>query len=127
MYYEVSRYQPENRLSNKQDFSRVFGQVEYKYSTPEFLLLARSNLRITARLGVVVQKKNVRKAIERNQIKRVIRESFRLNRITLPNWDIVILALRPAVRATNQELFERLSKGWAKLVHQAAKDSTERS
>lgn len=116
----MNTYLPENRLAEKSDFSGVFDQAAYKYSTPELLLLARPNACFVPRLGVVVPKKNVRKAVTRNRIKRVIRESFRLHKNQLPHWDIVVLALRSADKAPNQRLFERLAKGWSKFANQAA-------
>ena len=115
----MNSYLPENRLAEKKDFSAVFDQPTCKYSTAELLVLARSTRFPVARLGVVVPKKNIRKAVARNQIKRVIRESFRLHKNHLENWDIVVLALKPADKATNQILFERLVKAWAKLANQA--------
>ena len=115
----MNTYLPENRLAKKEDFSGVFGQAAYKYSTPELLILARPNLCSCARLGVVVPKKNVRKAVARNRIKRIIRESFRLNKYLLPSWDIVVLAFRQADKAPNEQLFERLVKGWSRLARQA--------
>ena len=123
----MNTYLPENRLAEKSDFSGVFDQAVCKHSTPELLLLARPNTGSVARLGVVVPKKNVRKAVARNRIKRVIRESFRLHKNQLPPWDIVVLALRPADKASNQRLFERLVKGWAKLANQAVASGPELS
>lgn len=115
----MNSYLPENRLTEKKDFSEVFDQPNCKYSTAELLVLARSTDIPVARLGVVVPKKNIRKAVARNRIKRVIRESFRLHKNQLENWDIVVLALKSADKATNQGLFDRLVKAWAKLANQA--------
>ena len=43
-----------------------------------------------ARLGLVVSKKNAKRAHERNYMKRVIREWFRCNKETLPPYDFVV-------------------------------------
>ena len=43
-----------------------------------------------SRLGLVVAKKVTRSAVERNYMKRVLRELFRLNRHRLGNIDLVI-------------------------------------
>lgn len=44
----------------------------------------------TARLGLVVGKRALPRAHERNRAKRVLRETFRRRRRTLPPMDIVI-------------------------------------
>ena len=49
-----------------------------------------------ARLGLVVGKKQLKKAVDRNTFKRVIREQFRLCRPTLPAVDLIVrLAVKP--------------------------------
>lgn len=71
----------------------------------------------TARLGVIVSKRVSRKAVERNRIKRQIREIFRVERIRLKKADLVIIANPACASATNEELrnslhplFDRLSQ-----------------
>ena len=50
-----------------------------------------------ARLGLVVAKKLLKRAVDRNKVKRVVREQFRLRRAGLPAVDLVIrLAVKPA-------------------------------
>jgi ribonuclease P protein component len=44
----------------------------------------------TARLGLVVGKRALPRAHERNRAKRVLRDTFRRQRVTLPAMDIVI-------------------------------------
>ena len=69
------------RLLTARDYSRVFDGTEARASHKHLLLLARRNINGPGhRLGLVIAKKNVRLAVERNRIKRVTREFFR----TLP-------------------------------------------
>jgi ribonuclease P protein component len=42
------------------------------------------------RLGIVVGKKHLPKAVDRNTLKRIVREAFRERRDDLPSWDIMI-------------------------------------
>lgn len=44
----------------------------------------------TARLGLVIAKKLAHRAVQRNLLKRLARESFRLARQTLPPYDLVL-------------------------------------
>ncbi len=49
-----------------------------------------------ARLGVVVAKKLLKKAVDRNRVKRIIREQFRRRRVSLPAHDLIVrLAAKP--------------------------------
>lgn len=47
-----------------------------------------------SRIGLTVAKKNVKRAHERNRIKRLTRESFRLRQHELPPMDFVVVAKR---------------------------------
>ena len=64
------------------------------------------------RLGLVIAKKNVRLAVQRNRIKRLLRESFRAHHGS-QGIDIVVLARRGLDNIDNPELrtqFGRLLK-----------------
>ena len=65
------------RLLNARDYSRVFDGAEARASHKHLLLLAKSNNEPGHRLGLVIAKKNVRLAVQRNRIKRIAREVFR--------------------------------------------------
>ena len=66
----------------------------------------------TARIGLIVSKRALRHAVDRNRAKRVIRETFRLNRADLPAVDIVVQVTGPAsklaVRLALLSLFAEL-------------------
>lgn len=49
------------------------------------------------RLGIAVPKKQVKHAVRRNRIKRIIRNSFRQRSQTLPNCDLVVLCRASAI------------------------------
>ncbi len=68
------------------------------------------------RLGVTASKKCSKKAVERNRLKRIIRESFRHSQAQFSAYDIVVIARHWAVNATNQELFSELAGIWKKLA-----------
>jgi ribonuclease P protein component len=77
----------------------------------------RPNLSDTARLGVVVAKKLARRAVDRNLVKRVSRETFRLARKDLPSIDMIVRLSAPigssgrgALRLDLLRLLERLPR-----------------
>jgi ribonuclease P protein component len=78
--------------------------------------LYRPNDTGSARLGFAIAKKMLPRAVSRNRVRRVCRESFRLNHEQLGALDIIILARRPAETAGNAELFASLEQHWQRLV-----------
>ena len=63
-----------------------------------------------SRLGVTVTKK-VGQAVERNRIKRIVREFFRINRHCLSGrWDINIIAKRQSAGIRSEKAFRSLQK-----------------
>jgi len=81
------------------------------------LVLARINNLEIARLGLAVSKKQVRTAVERNKIKRVIRESFRKNQHFLKGLDIVVIPQGSLKQESSQGLRNSLLAHWQRIVH----------
>ena len=72
---------------------------------------------------MAVAKKAVPKAVGRNRIKRLVRESFReqMARQTVEvALDFVVLPTAQAAEQSNKALFESLSAHWQKLNKKAA-------
>jgi ribonuclease P protein component len=93
----------------------VFGAAS-KSSDRYLTVLAKKNASSEPRLGFAVAKKVVRKAARRNNIRRVIRESFRLKKHVLAGYDFVVMCNRYAVLATNEELAVSIQQHWKKLT-----------
>jgi ribonuclease P protein component len=56
-----------------------------------------------ARLGLIVSRK-VGKSVERNRVKRSLRENFRLKKANYDGIDIVVIARHSAARVSNLDL-----------------------
>jgi len=112
--------------------SFTFTKTDRILKRREFIALSKSGIRVQntefiayflsarykrSRLGVTVTKK-VGQAVERNRIKRLVREFFRLNRHCLSgNWDISIIVKRQSAEITSemahrslQNIFDRISR-----------------
>ena len=73
------------------------------------------------RLGIIIAKKNVKLAVERNRLKRQLRETYRKERQLLPNLDLVVLAKKGADSQNNALTAKELTYLWQKLKHKAQK------
>ena len=104
------------RLHKTDEFSSVFA-FRRVLRGRFFMLHTCPNTLDTARLGLVVAKKLARRAHERNLVKRIVRENFRLCRHGLPRIDIIARLSSPVTKATREEisadlcvLLQRLSR-----------------
>jgi ribonuclease P protein component len=88
-------FQPQSRLNTPDHYRPVFADPVYRVSSGCFLFLANPGQTSVSRLGVVVAKKNIRKATRRNRIKRLVRECFRHHYFAAP-LDLVVLARKTA-------------------------------
>jgi len=102
------------RLGKPDEYKKVFAKP-VKSTDKFFTLLAIINEHSHPRLGLAIAKKNIRKAVTRNLIKRTVRENFRLQQHQLINIDIVVLARRDAANASPDLLRKSLDKHWLRL------------
>ncbi|MGB0662669.1 MAG: ribonuclease P protein component [Pontibacterium sp.] len=109
------KYPRSARLLTGEDFQAVFNDARVKVPDQHLLLLTRPNSLGHPRIGFVVSKKNVRLAVQRNRVKRIIRENFRLNQHKLPAVDIVVLARRGLGELENDALHNLCGRSWSRL------------
>lgn len=109
------------RLLTGNEFKRVFDKADLKISDNNLLILARRSQSDHSRIGFVISKKNVRRAVNRNRVRRIIRESFRLNQHNLPPYDLVILARKGIGEIENEAIQRLISKSWNRLNKKADK------
>ena len=115
----ASRFGKDKRLLDAGDYSRVFDQPDARASHRHLLLLARNNQRDQHRLGLVIAKKNVKHAVQRNRIKRVTPGFFRQLPDSEPHMDVILLARRGLDELDNALLSTTLQQQWQKLVDKA--------
>jgi ribonuclease P protein component len=112
-------FPPQLRIKKPAEYKKVFSKP-VKSSDQFFTLLAIKNDYDHPRLGLAIAKKNVKKAVHRNVIKRTVRENFRKQQQFLGSIDIVVLARKEAVEAPLEQLRKSLEKHWLKLVTRCA-------
>ncbi len=105
------------RLTDAVAFKRVFACPE-RFPGHGFVVLTRDNEHGGPRLGLAIAKRCASRAVDRNRLKRIARESFRLNVATLPAVDIVVLCGRGAPGIPNGRLRATLDQAWKTIRKQ---------
>lgn len=109
------------RLRQSQEYRAVFARGE-RFVSRGFVLIAAPGTGSGARLGLALAKRHIARAVDRNRVKRVLRESFRLRRHGLDGFDIVVLARGSTATFDNRTLFAQLDNLWERISAQAGVD-----
>jgi ribonuclease P protein component len=110
-----SDFPPSARLRVSAEFQAVF-KAGRRLSSPQLRLFAHVRAEASApRLGVAVSKKVDKRAVGRNRIKRLARETFRRERHQLPPGDYVLIAQPGASALSSDELRAQ----WLQLLERA--------
>ncbi|MDA3920350.1 MAG: ribonuclease P protein component [Salinisphaera sp.] len=112
--YRQASFKPEARLHAPPEFRRVFAQGN-KHVSDGLVVIFAVNDRPQARLGLALAKRRIRRAVDRNRVKRLVRESFRKARIHLPAIDVVVLARSQTSTMSNAALAAQLAMIWQRI------------
>lgn len=102
-----------HHLLKPSEFQQVYRQKVWSSNQELTVNLCRNQLSY-ARLGLVVSKKVSKRAIDRNTIKRHMREWFRQNREKLDGFDIIVTAKPSVLDKSASELRTALADIWKK-------------
>ena len=78
------------RLTRKYQFDRVLKERMVQLRNGPFRIYAAGNIETVPRLGLIVGKRHAKRAVDRNRIKRALRESFYQGHHQLGAFDIVV-------------------------------------
>jgi ribonuclease P protein component len=99
------------RLLTAKQYSHVFTNAR-RFGNQSFTLLVRYNDQVYPRLGLAIAKKSAKRAVDRNRIKRLLRESFRNRQHQLPPIDIIAMCRPSAVSLSNKQITKQLEQQW---------------
>ncbi|HEX5961361.1 MAG TPA: ribonuclease P protein component [Rhodanobacteraceae bacterium] len=105
---------PSVRLCRAAEFAAL-RHAPGRWQGRHFLLRWMASPQGCPRLGLAVSRKVSKRAVVRNRIKRVIRESFRAQREVLPALDILVIARSSAAVTDNTALGDDLGRAWRQL------------
>ena len=113
-------YKKQHRLKSSREFQKAFDGVCKRQPGKCFTILLSVNNLSNNRLGLIVPKKHVSLAVDRNKIKREIRTFFRCyikNNFFFENkFDVIVLAKSPAQHLNTKQLKEELNLLWNRLT-----------
>jgi ribonuclease P protein component len=87
-----------------------------KFADAFFSLSVLANHETYPRLGLSIATRTFGSAVARNRIKRVARESFRLNQHSLPPVDVTVSAREAARSAKLSDLRASLNQHWKSIT-----------
>jgi ribonuclease P protein component len=113
---ERLRFRRVQRLILGRDFQRVYREGSRARGSLMTVALARNDLS-HARLGLSIGKTVWKGAVERNRVRRVFREAFRLEQARLPSGvDVVLIGsaprVSPGLAEARAELVRLAAKAW---------------
>jgi ribonuclease P protein component len=103
------------RLLRPANFSAV---LDHRCRTRDaiFTVYGKPNSLAHVRLGVVVSRKVSLKAVVRNRVKRLVRESARHHQQQLTGMDLVVIAQRDAAVALAPGISTSLERHWTSII-----------
>jgi ribonuclease P protein component len=104
---QIAGFPKDARLLKKRDFSfRPFKRQNTEY----FKFIYSENG--SGRIGVSISKKVLRRAVARNRVRRLLRESFRLRRANLLHRDIHVIGLPTLSGKWDQFALSDICREW---------------
>jgi len=106
----------ENRLTRKKDFSLVFKYGARLKSGYLEVRIVENKISIL-RIGFIVSKTSFKAAVERNRVKRQLRNALRLKLPTLKNgYDLVVIARAEIKKKSFAQISQEMDKLLAKIT-----------
>jgi len=106
---------PSARLRNPADFLALRRQSK-RIAARCFQTQYRLTESGEARLGMAVSRRVSKRAVVRNRIRRIMRESFRVRRADLPSCDVLLIAHTSAAAQSRGDLRADLDLIWTRLA-----------
>ena len=113
--HKLNRFSRQSRVLATHDFQEIRQQGDRIRHYPFYAYTKKDNIQ-KARIGIVISKKQIRFAVNRNRVRRHVKEWFRLNQCVLPCCDIVLIVTAGANDLNGDELRRCLDKLQQKLI-----------
>lgn len=108
-------FPPAARLRQSSEFRAVFAHGQ-RFVRSGLVVIIAPGAHYSARLGLALAKRRISRSVDRNRVKRVVRESFRHRRDDLGAVDVVVLARNRTAGMTNRKLAGQLQSIWSESL-----------
>lgn len=103
------------RLSDSRAFRALFS-VKKKWSTPFFWVRVQEKEQSFPKLGLVLSKKKIPRAVDRNYLKRISREAFRHHQKDIPPWNYLFYFHQSCSREQGKKITTLLEEYFHRLA-----------
>lgn len=111
------QFDKSKRLKTPADFKRVYQNRQFGNTKLfSFNALGESGEQINSKLGVTVSKKVSKSAVQRNRIRRLVKEFYRQHQDQLKQSSLVVTAKTGCASADNAEIRAELEILWQKVM-----------
>lgn len=104
------------RLKKPADFKNVYSSKQWGGSKHFTFNVLANDASEANSLGVTVSKKVSKRAVDRNNLKRVMREFYRHRQSELKGASLVLTAKPSSLNASRQERLQSLKELWSKVL-----------
>jgi ribonuclease P protein component len=103
------------RLLTAADYACVFKKNQ-RFSDHYWTILVHTDKRIPSKLGLAIAKKRAKRAVDRNKIKRIARESFRTHQHQFIGLQLVVMNRDAATSESTSQLRQSMDSLCRKII-----------
>jgi ribonuclease P protein component len=108
-------FKKKNKIVSSNDFKKLF-ESGNKIKTENFLIFVMNNNLDVLRLGVIIKRNANCNSVKRNRIKRLVRETFRLEQHKIKkSSDILVSVYKDCSGLKQQDIAGEINLAWGKL------------
>ena len=101
------------KASLSPDYSKTLKESDFNYRQAAVFIRGKYNHLEYPRIGYSIPKRGTKLAFRRNRLKRLVKETFRLNAHQLPKMDLIVLVQN---ESQDEALSAILDDGFSKLI-----------